>query len=49
MAARWHAAGNRSELALYPEAPHGFTLFPIAMARAAHDRIERFLQGIVGS
>jgi acetyl esterase/lipase len=47
MAARWHAAGNRAELALYPEAPHGFTMFPIAMARAAHARILRFLQGIV--
>jgi acetyl esterase/lipase len=48
MAARWHAAGNRSELAVYPEAPHGFTLFPVAMARAAHARILRFVQGIVG-
>jgi acetyl esterase/lipase len=47
MAARWHAAGNRTELALYPEAPHGFTLFPVAMARAAHARSLRFLQGIV--
>jgi acetyl esterase/lipase len=48
MAARWHAAGNRAELAIYPEAPHGFTLFPVAMAHAAHARIERFVQGIVG-
>jgi acetyl esterase/lipase len=49
MAARWQAAGNRCELAIYPEAPHGFTMFPIAMARAAHARIERFFQGIVGA
>lgn len=47
MAARWRAAGNRAELAVYPEAPHGFTMFPIAMARAAHDRIERFVRGVV--
>lgn len=47
MAARWQAAGNRSELALYPEAPHGFTMFPIAMARAANERVERFVSGIV--
>jgi acetyl esterase/lipase len=48
MAARWQAAGSRAELALYPEAPHGFTMFPIAMARAANERIARFVGGIVG-
>ena len=48
LAERWRAAGSFAELALYPEAPHGFTFFPVAMARAAHERIQRFLAAIVG-
>lgn len=44
MASRWEAAGNHTELAVYPEAPHGFTMFPSAMARAANRRIEQFLR-----
>jgi len=47
MSARWCAAGNRTELALYPEAPHGFTMFPCGMTHAAQARIEGFLGGIV--
>ena len=39
MALRWRAAGNEAELAVYPESVHGFTVFPTAMARAAHERI----------
>ncbi len=38
MAARWEAAGNPAELAVYPESEHGFTGFPTAMARAARAR-----------
>lgn len=43
MAARWRAAGNETELAVYPASPHGFTSFPTAMGRAARARISAFL------
>jgi acetyl esterase/lipase len=48
MHARWRAAGNASELAVYPECVHGFTMFPIAMARAANARIYEWLTKQVG-
>lgn len=48
MHARWRAAGNESELAIYPECVHGFTMFPIAMARAANQRIYEWLAKRVG-
>jgi acetyl esterase/lipase len=43
LALRWRMAGGRVELALYPEARHGFDLFPTAMARAARERIGAWL------
>ncbi|RCG28705.1 alpha/beta hydrolase [Sphaerisporangium album] len=43
MAGRLSAAGNRVELRVYPEAPHGFTGHPTAMARTALDGIESWL------
>jgi acetyl esterase len=43
MHARWRAAGNPSELAIYPECVHGFTAFPLAMAKAANARIHAWL------
>jgi acetyl esterase/lipase len=43
MAARLAAAGGEVELRVYPESPHGFTLHPTAMARAALDGIESWL------
>jgi acetyl esterase/lipase len=43
MAARWRAAGNEAELAIYPEAVHGFTAFPTAMAKAANRRIHEWV------
>ena len=43
MHARWRAAGNASQLALYPECVHAFTMFPIAMAKAANERIHAWL------
>jgi acetyl esterase len=36
MAERWEAAGNESRLLVYPEAIHGFTLFPIQVAEQAN-------------
>ena len=44
MAARWEMAGNTSELAVYPESPHAFTVLPTAMARAANRRIKDFVR-----
>jgi acetyl esterase/lipase len=43
MAMRWLAAGNLSELAVYPESPHAFTVFPTAMAHAAGQRQREWL------
>jgi acetyl esterase len=42
MAARWCAAGNVAELAVYPHAPHLFMTYPTRMAAAAHARIATF-------
>jgi acetyl esterase len=43
LAARWRAAGNDAELAVYPECIHGFTALPTDLARAANARIDAFL------
>jgi acetyl esterase len=43
MHARWIAAGNAAELAIYPGGPHGFTLFPSELAKAATIRMDAFL------
>lgn len=43
MYARWIAAGNTAELAVYPGGVHGFTGFPTALARRAIDRVDAFL------
>jgi acetyl esterase/lipase len=48
MHARWVAAGNPAELALYPGGPHGFTLFPSAMAKTATARMDAFLDRVLG-
>lgn len=44
MHARWLAAGNSAELAVYPGGPHGFTSHPTPIARQALERVDRFLQ-----
>jgi acetyl esterase len=47
MAARWRAAGNPTELEVYPEAHHGFNGLSTGMAKLANDRIHRFLADCV--
>jgi acetyl esterase/lipase len=44
MHARWLAAGNDSQLAVYPGGTHLFTAQPTAIGRQARARIERFLR-----
>ena len=47
MAARWRAEGNPAEVAIFPASPHGFTVFPTKMTRAANDRTDAWLAGIL--
>lgn len=44
MYARWIAAGNAAEIAIYPGAPHGFTLFPNHDLASAESRMMEFLK-----
>jgi acetyl esterase len=48
MHARWVAAGNEGELAIYPGGPHGFTLFPSDLSNAATARMDAFLNRVLG-
>jgi len=43
MHARWLAAGNRAELALYPGGAHMFTAFPLKISKNANRRIFSFI------
>jgi acetyl esterase/lipase len=43
MYARYIAAGNRAELAVYPGGAHAFNFFPIAIAAEANARMDAFL------
>jgi acetyl esterase len=43
MHVRWLAAGNRSELAVYPGGTHMFTAFPLKIAKEANARIFGFI------
>ena len=43
MAGRLAAAGGEVDLRVYPESPHGFLSFPIAMAAAANEDVESWL------
>ena len=48
MYARWIAAGNPAELAVYPGGAHGFTLFPNRLADEAAARSVAFLRSVTG-
>jgi acetyl esterase len=48
MHARWIAAGNAAELAIYPGGAHGFTLFPNEVSRSAIAKMDQFLNGVLG-
>ena len=43
MATRWLAAGNETELEIYPGGIHAFDNFPIEIATRARDRMHRFI------
>jgi acetyl esterase/lipase len=44
MAARWELAGNDTELAIYPDGPHGVTASDSEMGRRAQARVEDFIR-----
>ncbi len=46
---RWQAAGNRSQLAVYPGGIHAFNAFPIELARKANANINEFIKVAVRS
>jgi acetyl esterase len=37
MEARWRMAGNKTYLALFPDAAHGFNLVPLRIAKIANN------------
>ena len=43
MHARWLAAGDEAELAIYPGGVHGFNAFPIELGRRANARSDAFI------
>jgi acetyl esterase len=47
MHARWVAAGNEGELAIYTGGPHGFTLFPSDLSKKATARMDAFLNRVI--
>jgi acetyl esterase/lipase len=47
MHARWIAAGNEAELAVYPGGAHGFTLFPNELSKAASAKMDAFLTRVL--
>ena len=48
MEARWRAAGNATELLIWPEAPHGFVSLPMTVSDAALEAEHDFLNRTLG-
>jgi acetyl esterase/lipase len=48
MAAKWAAAGNQAELAVYPGAVHGFIMMNYSLAKKANARAETFMNTCFG-
>src|SRR5215471_16318284 len=48
MHARWVAAGNEAQLAIYPGGAHGFTLFANELSKKATARMDAFLTRVLG-
>jgi acetyl esterase/lipase len=46
---RWLAAGNPSELHVYPGAPHNFVAMPCRAAADAHARAVAFIRRDIGA
>ena len=47
MESRWRQAGNKTWLALYPECPHGFNLFPTKIGQLANERMIKWINDIL--
>lgn len=43
METRWRNAGNKTFLAVYPECPHAFNLFPTKIAKVANERMYKWI------
>lgn len=48
MHTRWLAAGNESELAVYPGGPHAFDAAPIPIAQQSRERVQAFIGARLG-
>ena len=46
MEVRWRLAGNKTFLAVYPESPHAFNLFPTKMSKVAKERMYQWIGGL---
>jgi acetyl esterase/lipase len=49
METRWRNAGNKTFLAVYPECPHAFNVFPTKIAKLANERMMKWMNGLLGA